>query len=124
MRDIILRLRGGPLECIHEGHPAYLPLHYVLLFPYSELGWHSELQQIVFDEFGQHAENQSNAPCLTQMDFYSFRLFSCHAEFSTILRDEILKDSNYSLTMCPPMPLWERNWGLYSGNRLIAKHLA
>ncbi|CAG8596297.1 26066_t:CDS:2, partial [Gigaspora rosea] len=46
--------------------------------------------QIVFDEFGQHAEDQSNALRLTQMDFYSFRLFSCHAEFSTILRDRKL----------------------------------
>ncbi|CAG8740370.1 20509_t:CDS:2, partial [Gigaspora rosea] len=86
MHDIILHLCGGPLERIHKGHPAYLPLHYVLLFPYSELGWHSELQQIVFDKFGQHAKDQSNAPCLTQMDFYSFRLFSRHAEFSTIPR--------------------------------------
>ncbi|CAG8738748.1 18856_t:CDS:2, partial [Gigaspora rosea] len=42
--------------------------------------------QIVFDEFGQHAEDQSNAPHFTQMDFYSFRLFLRHAEFSTILR--------------------------------------
>ncbi|CAG8815157.1 8913_t:CDS:1, partial [Gigaspora rosea] len=86
MRDIILRLCGGPLEGIHEGHPDYLPLYYVLLFPYGELGWHSKLQQIVFDEFGQHADNQSNTPHLTQMDFYSFQLFLRLAEFSTILR--------------------------------------
>ncbi|CAG8811853.1 769_t:CDS:2, partial [Gigaspora rosea] len=32
MRDIILRLCGGPLERIHEGHPVYLPLHYELFF--------------------------------------------------------------------------------------------
>ncbi|CAG8740147.1 18684_t:CDS:1, partial [Acaulospora morrowiae] len=43
-RDIIIRLRGGSLERIHEGHPAYLPLHYVLLFPHGELGWHEGLR--------------------------------------------------------------------------------
>ncbi|CAG8749345.1 7435_t:CDS:2, partial [Gigaspora rosea] len=30
MRDLILRLCGGLLEHIHEGHSAYLPLHYML----------------------------------------------------------------------------------------------
>lgn len=30
MRNIVFRLRDNPLECIHEEHPAYLPLHYVL----------------------------------------------------------------------------------------------
>ncbi|CAG8739608.1 17479_t:CDS:2 [Gigaspora rosea] len=61
MRDIILRLRGGSLERLHEGHPAYLPLHYPL-------------------------DDQSEAPRLTQMVFYSFRLFSRSTEFSLILR--------------------------------------
>ncbi|CAG8767077.1 3555_t:CDS:2, partial [Gigaspora rosea] len=45
-------------------------------------------------------------------------------DFGLFLIDKILKNSNYSLTMCPPMSLWERNWGLYSGNRIIAEHLA
>ncbi|CAG8733100.1 19819_t:CDS:2, partial [Gigaspora rosea] len=58
-------------------------------------------------------EHAINKP--TEDQIYDFGLF---------LIDEILKDSNYSLAMCPPMPLWERNWGLYSGNRLIAKQLA
>ncbi|CAG8811364.1 23626_t:CDS:1, partial [Cetraspora pellucida] len=84
-RDIILRLRGGPLECIHEGNLAYLPLHYVLFFSYGELGWQDELRQVVVDDNGRTIEDQSNAPCLTQMDFYSFRLFSRHTEFSSIL---------------------------------------
>lgn len=49
-RDIVLR-RHMPdgqtkLYRINEGHPAYLPLHYVLLFPYGENGWHRDMQQI------------------------------------------------------------------------------
>ncbi|CAG8807594.1 20471_t:CDS:2 [Cetraspora pellucida] len=86
MRDIVIRLRGGPLEHIHEAHPAYLPLHYVLFFPHRELGWHAELHHTLIDEYGQYIEDQSKASRLTQMDFYSFCLFSRHTEFSTILR--------------------------------------
>ncbi|CAG8781343.1 15780_t:CDS:2, partial [Cetraspora pellucida] len=42
------------------------------------------------NECGQCIEDQSNAPSLTQMDFYSFHLFLRHTEFSTILRGEKL----------------------------------
>ncbi|PIA35515.1 hypothetical protein AQUCO_03500110v1 [Aquilegia coerulea] len=36
-RDIVLHLRGNKLKRISECHPAYLPLHYVLLFPNGDL---------------------------------------------------------------------------------------
>ena len=45
-RDIILarRVNGQDVEnsftLINPNHPLYLPLHYVLLFPYGEQGWH------------------------------------------------------------------------------------
>lgn len=46
MRDIILHLEGNNgLMRINECHPAYLPLHYVLLFPRGELGWEPDLKQ-------------------------------------------------------------------------------
>ncbi|KAI0091064.1 hypothetical protein BDY19DRAFT_877339, partial [Irpex rosettiformis] len=32
-RDIILHVRSGQLQRIQDCHPAYAPLHYVLLFP-------------------------------------------------------------------------------------------
>lgn len=45
MRDIIVRLRGSDqLMQISECPPTYLPLHYVLLFSFGELGWESELK--------------------------------------------------------------------------------
>ncbi|CAG8737820.1 15307_t:CDS:1, partial [Acaulospora morrowiae] len=47
--DIILRLHGDPLQQIHEGHPTYLPFHYVLLFSYSELKWSTELHHTITD---------------------------------------------------------------------------
>lgn len=43
MRDILLRYRGRGLRQINECHPTYLPLHYVILFPYGKLGWHPDM---------------------------------------------------------------------------------
>jgi hypothetical protein len=38
-------MREGPRLRISEDHPAYAPLQYVLLFPYGENGWHSDLYE-------------------------------------------------------------------------------
>jgi hypothetical protein len=40
MHNIILHHRDGPLHRINDCHPAYACLHYTLLFPYGEHGWH------------------------------------------------------------------------------------
>lgn len=75
-RDIVLRLRGEGhfLERINECHPAYLPLHYVVLFPFGELGWHEDLT---------HSNGEGR---LTQREYFAFRLFPRSTEYSTILR--------------------------------------
>ena len=81
MRDIVLHLRGNnELIRISECHPAYLPLHYVLLFPYGELGWEPQLKQ--WDVLRGQPTNDH----LTQLQFYSYRLFEWSTEYSTILR--------------------------------------
>ncbi|KAG0588920.1 hypothetical protein KC19_2G278400 [Ceratodon purpureus] len=74
-RDIVLRLKGEGhfLERINECHPGYLPLHYVLLFPFGELGWHEGLT---------HSNGEGR---LTQREYFAFRLFPRNSEFSTIL---------------------------------------
>ena len=38
-RDIVLQQREGSLQFIHDHHCAYIPLHYVLLFPFGTSGW-------------------------------------------------------------------------------------
>ncbi|XP_026450536.1 uncharacterized protein LOC113350613 [Papaver somniferum] len=44
VRDIVLHLKGSHyLERINECHPSYLPLQYVFLFPYNELGWDPDM---------------------------------------------------------------------------------
>jgi len=39
-RDVVLQARGGQLEQISQNSPSYSALHYVLLFPKGENGWH------------------------------------------------------------------------------------
>jgi hypothetical protein len=85
-RDIILHLRPRhyyntfhnqehvQLDRINEGHAAYAPLHYVLLFPYGESGWYYELHV------------PGNPRRVTLLQYTAYRLHSRLNEFSTILR--------------------------------------
>jgi hypothetical protein len=81
-RDIIIHLRpqhfgeGGNLQLqrINEGHAAYSPLHYVLLFPYGEPGWYYEYRV------------PGNRRRVTLLQYTAYRLHSRSNEFSTILR--------------------------------------
>ena len=38
------QMHHANLQRISDGHPAYAPLHFVLLFPYGEPGWHWDLK--------------------------------------------------------------------------------
>ena len=60
------------LQRISDGHPAYAPLHYVLLFPYGEPGWHWDLKL-------------TTGKRLTLHQYCAFRLHDRANEFSTIL---------------------------------------
>jgi hypothetical protein len=80
MRDIVLYLKeGNELMRISECHPAYLPLHYVLFFPNGELGWAPEMMQ------WDVASNDFTDKRLTQMQYYSCRIFERHTEYSPLL---------------------------------------
>src|SRR5450759_1619357 len=39
-RDIVVYVNGGGVCHISDANEAYIPLHFVLLFPYGEAGWH------------------------------------------------------------------------------------
>jgi hypothetical protein len=39
-RDVVLAQQVSPFQRISELHVGYMALHYPLLFPYSEDGWH------------------------------------------------------------------------------------
>ena len=42
-RDVVLQARGGRLKRISQNSPSYAALHYVLLFPKGENGWHPRI---------------------------------------------------------------------------------
>ena len=53
-----------PLQHIHDCNLAYDPLHYVLLFPLGNLGWHDQLPM-------HHARGEGK---LTQNEYYLYWL--------------------------------------------------
>ena len=84
-RDIILRLRSAGHQRISEMHPAYLTLHYVLLFPRGEFGWHKRIphkdvnlpqvnnnEEIEMEDPDDNSNSQHKR--VTQREFYAHML--------------------------------------------------
>jgi len=72
---------ANPFTLINSNHASYLPLHYVLLFPYGEPGWH--WGRTLDNQEGNH-QNKN----LSQPTFYRFRLFTRPNEPSTLFRSQ------------------------------------
>ena len=72
-RDIVLQSRAGGLQIISDLHPAYVPLYYVLLFPYGENGWHPALTLA------------GSSKHLTQSRYVAYRLQVRQNEYSALL---------------------------------------
>ena len=75
-RDIILDHYGNGFSTINPNHAAYTTLHYVLLFPHGEHGWHWALQL-------QNVE-QNQRSRLSQRAYYRFRLHIRSKEAKTL----------------------------------------
>ena len=88
-RDIVLASRtngddqGNHFTLINPNHASYLPLHYVLLFPYREPGWH--WRRTLDNREGGHQKKN-----LSQRTFYRFRLHPRWDEQSTIFQAQML----------------------------------
>jgi len=88
-RDIVLaeRVNGkvpdNGLTIINSNHASYLPLHYVLLFPYGEPGWH--WARTLRNEEG----NRQNLR-MSQRTFFRFRLHTRTDEPATLMRSQRL----------------------------------
>ena len=82
-RDIRLALRGDSgqsgLIRIDSSHPAYAPLHYVLLFPHGDTGWHWGLEL-------QNLDGNRQRKRLTQRMFYHYHLYRRPGEFCQLQR--------------------------------------
>jgi hypothetical protein len=108
-RDIILHERGGPLRRIHETHPSYQPLLYVLLFPYGEDGYHTKIPLALQDDtddepWGEREaeEGEGNQPKRRQMvsllEYYAYCLHqrvtdSIHIFHSGLLLQQWIVDA-------------------------------
>lgn len=46
-RDVVVRLKGGPLLRVSECNPAYIPWHFPLLAPTGQMGWNTDLRYSV-----------------------------------------------------------------------------
>jgi helitron helicase-like protein len=80
-RDLRLTLHAPPeggsaLRRVSLCHPSYLPLHYVLLFPHGDPGWHPGLIQ----------PNDDDPPRLSLRQYHAYRMFTRHGEFNTLFR--------------------------------------
>src|SRR5436190_19683845 len=74
-RDIILQLHEGGIQRISEIHRAYTPLHYVLMFPRGEDGWHPNIP-ICNEEISEINEDEENisSKYITAMNYFAYRL--------------------------------------------------
>jgi hypothetical protein len=78
-RDIVLAQQAGSFQCISELHVGYMALHYPLLFPYGEDGWHSNipLNGVAADidldeEHAEESELQRKHCNVTIAEFYGY----------------------------------------------------
>lgn len=81
-REILLRLKapqqGYSLKRISHLNPLYSPLHYVLLFPHGEQGWHNKIPSTP----GDHGQVRSEY--VSQRCYYAYRLHPRNDEPKTI----------------------------------------
>ncbi len=80
-RDVIIAQRVGPFQRISELHVGYMALHYPLLFPYNENGWHPNisLNGVVADanldeDHAEESKHQRKHCNVTMAEFYGYRL--------------------------------------------------
>jgi len=77
LQDIILYYKNGPLQCISNCHPFYPSLHYILLFPTGQLGWHDHLHYQDAEDNGPPEEGRQHHKCkyISMAEFHHYRLF-------------------------------------------------
>jgi hypothetical protein len=79
--DVVLAQQAGPFQRISELHVGYMALHYPLLFPYGEDGWHPNIQLngVIADadldeDHVKESELERKHCNVTMAEFYGYRL--------------------------------------------------
>jgi len=96
--DVILAQQASPFQRISKLHVGYMALHYPLLFPYGEDGWHPNhlLDGVVADvdldeEHVKAFELQKKHCNVTMAEFYGYRLQHRDIDGITLLRGDRLR---------------------------------
>jgi hypothetical protein len=78
-RDVVLAQQAGPFQRIFELHVGYMALHYSLLFPCGEDGWHPNIPlngviaNVDLDEdHVEESELQRKHYNVTMAEFYGY----------------------------------------------------
>jgi len=78
-RDVVIAQQVSPCQCISELHVGYMALHYPLLFPYGEDGWHPNipLNGVIInadldEDHAKKAELQRKHYNVTMAEFYGY----------------------------------------------------
>jgi hypothetical protein len=79
--DIIVAQQAGPFQRISKLHVGYMALHYPLLFPYGEDGWHPNIllngvvANVDLDEdHAEESEHQRKHCNVKMAEFYGYQL--------------------------------------------------
>ncbi|XP_029149862.2 uncharacterized protein [Arachis hypogaea] len=78
-RDIIVQLKSGHLQRIHETHTAFIPLQYPMMFPYGEDGYQED---IPLRESHRADENRKRQR-VSLREFIAFRIQERKVEYAT-----------------------------------------
>jgi len=99
--DVVVAQQTGPFQRISDLHVGYMALHYPLLFPYSEDGWHPNisfngvvLQDVDADLDEDHAkesEHHRKHHNVTMAEFYGYRLQHRDTDGIALLRGNRLR---------------------------------
>jgi len=80
-RDVIVTQQVGPFQHISKLHVGYMALHYSLLFPYGEDGWHLNipLNGVIVDanldeDHVEKFEHQRKHCNVIMVEFYGYQL--------------------------------------------------
>ncbi len=97
-RDIVLAQQAGSFQRISELHVGYMALHYPLLFPYGEDGWHPNILvnavvvDVDLDEDHARESGLQRKHCNVIMaEFYSYRLQHRDTDGIALLRGDRLR---------------------------------
>ncbi|XP_072076796.1 uncharacterized protein [Arachis hypogaea] len=80
-RDIIVQLKFGHLQRIHETHTAFIPFQYPMMFPYVEDGY----QEDIHLRESHRADENRKKQHVSLREFIAFRIQEKRVEYVTIV---------------------------------------